>query len=115
MYLRKIRKIFFSLTNKAIEFITSCTLNQTPFYLQISHYAVHTNIESTEKSFNHLKDKPKGVQQKDLGYAAMTFDLDVGLGILLKKIKELGIEDNTYIIYMSDNGSVPQYTWCQEV
>ena len=37
----------------------------------------------------------------------MTFDLDEGLGILLKKIKELGIEDNTYIIYMSDNGSVP--------
>ena len=37
----------------------------------------------------------------------MTFDLDQGLGILLKKIKELDIEDNTYIIYMSDNGSVP--------
>ena len=37
----------------------------------------------------------------------MTFDLDEGLGILLKKIKEIGIENNTYIIYMSDNGSVP--------
>ena len=30
----------------------------------------------------------------------MTLDLDIGLGILLKKIKELGIEENTYIIYM---------------
>ena len=37
----------------------------------------------------------------------MTSDLDEGLGILLKKVKDLGIEDNTYIIYMSDNGSVP--------
>ena len=37
----------------------------------------------------------------------MTYDLDEGLGILLKKLKELDIEDNTYIIYMSDNGSVP--------
>ena len=37
----------------------------------------------------------------------MTYDLDQGIGILLDKIKELGIEDNTYIIYMSDNGSVP--------
>ena len=37
----------------------------------------------------------------------MTFDLDEGLGLLLNKIKELEIEDNTYIIYMSDNGSVP--------
>jgi len=104
---KKDPKNIFSLTNKAIEFITSNIANETPFYLQISHYAVHTNIESTETSYNLLKDKPKGEQQKDLGYAAMTYDLDVGLGILLKKIKELGIEDNTYIIYMSDNGSVP--------
>ena len=37
----------------------------------------------------------------------MTFDLDEGLGLLLNKIKELDIEENTYIIYMSDNGSVP--------
>ena len=37
----------------------------------------------------------------------MTLDMDEGLGILLKEVKELGIEDNTYIIYMSDNGSVP--------
>ena len=37
----------------------------------------------------------------------MTYDLDESLGILLKKIKEFGLQDNTYIIYMSDNGSVP--------
>ena len=104
---KKDPKNIFSLTDKAIEFIKSSKADETPFYLQISHYAVHTDIESREKSYNRLKDKPKGEQQKDLGYAAMTFDLDEGLGILLNKIKELGIEDNTYIIYMSDNGSVP--------
>ena len=46
-------------------------------------------------------------QHKDLGFAAMTFDLDQGVGILMNMIKELGMEKNTYIIYMSDNGSVP--------
>ena len=100
-------KNIFSLTDRAIEFMASSKSEKKPFYLQISHYAVHTNIESKEKSYNQLKNKPKGAQQKDLGFAAMTFDLDQGIGILLKKIKELGIEDNTYIIYMSDNGSVP--------
>ena len=100
-------KNIFSLTDRAIEFIKSSTAKAKPFYLQISHYAVHADIESKEKSFNLLKDKPKGTQHKDQGFAAMTFDLDQGLGILLKKIKELDIEDNTYIIYMSDNGSVP--------
>ena len=100
-------KNIFSLTDRAIEFIESSNAKAKPFYLQISHYAVHADIESKEKSYNLLKDKPKGAQQKDQGFAAMTFDLDQGLGILLKKIKELDIEDNTYIIYMSDNGSVP--------
>ena len=104
---KKDPKNIFSLTNRAIKFIVSTQEEKKPFYLQISHYAVHSNIESKEKSYLRLKDKPKGEQQKDLGFAAMTYDLDDGLGILLKKVKELGIEDNTYILYMSDNGSVP--------
>ena len=104
---KKDPKNIFSLTDKAIEFIVSSNKEKKPFYLQISHYAVHSNIESQENSYDEFKEKPKGAQQKDVGFAAMTFDLDKGLGILLKKIKELGIDDNTYIIYMSDNGSVP--------
>ena len=104
---KKDPKNIFSLTHRAIEFISSCKAQEKPFFLQISHYAVHSDIESRKESYYRLKEKPKGAQQKDLGFAAMTFDLDQGLGILLKKIKELGIEDNTYIIYMSDNGSVP--------
>ena len=104
---KKDPKNIFSLTDRAIEFIDSSKEEEKPFYLQISHYAVHSNVESKEKSYAVLKDKPIGAQQKDLGFAAMTFDLDKGLGLLLNKIKELEIEDNTYIIYMSDNGSVP--------
>ena len=104
---KKDPKNIFSLTDRAIAFIDSSKGEGKPFYLQISHYAVHSNVESKEKSYDRLKDKPIGAQQKDLGFAAMTFDLDEGLGILLKKIKQLGIEENTYIIYMSDNGSVP--------
>jgi arylsulfatase A-like enzyme len=104
---KKDPKNIFSLTDRAIEFIDSSKEEEKPFYLQISHYAVHSNVESKEKSYAVLKDKPIGAQQKNLGFAAMTFDLDEGLGLLLNKIKELEIEDNTYIIYMSDNGSVP--------
>ena len=100
-------KNIFSLTERAVEFMKSSTEEEKPFYLQISHYAVHADIESKESSYAKLKNKPKGAQQKHTGFAAMTLDLDEGLGILLEKVKELGIEDNTYIIYMSDNGSVP--------
>ena len=42
---KKDPKNIFSLTDRAIEFIDSSKAEEKPFYLQISHYAVHTNIE----------------------------------------------------------------------
>ena len=66
MSLKKIQK-HFSLTNRAIEFIVSCKKEKRPFYLQISHYAVHSNIESKEKSYTRFNKKPKGAQQKKPG------------------------------------------------
>ena len=60
-----------------------------------------------EKSLKMFQSKEKGRFQKDPGLAAMTKDLDDGIGIILKNLKDLGIDDNTYVIYMSDNGSVP--------
>ncbi|MAO45879.1 MAG: hypothetical protein CL823_01885 [Crocinitomicaceae bacterium] len=98
-------KNIFSLTENAINFITENSKN--PFYLQISHYAVHSNIQAREQSLNKYELKKKGSQQINPGFAAMTEDLDKGLGLIIEKVKELGLDDNTYIIYMADNGSVP--------
>ena len=41
-------------------------------------------------------------------YAAMTEDLDTGVGLLLDRLDELGLGDNTYVIYYSDNGAYVQ-------
>ena len=60
-----------------------------------------------EETLEKYKDKEKGVYQKHPGFAAMTEDLDSGVGLLLDRVKELGLESNTYIIYTSDNGAVP--------
>jgi arylsulfatase A-like enzyme len=37
-------------------------------------------------------------------YAACTYDLDAGVGLLLAKLKELGLEENTMVVFTSDNG-----------
>ena len=37
----------------------------------------------------------------------MTHNLDSSLGLVMDKLSQLNIDDNTYIIYLSDNGSVP--------
>ncbi|CAI8314061.1 MAG: Uncharacterised protein [Flavobacteriales bacterium] len=60
-----------------------------------------------EATLDKYQELPKGKYQNHTGFAAMTEDLDAGLGLLLDKIKALGLENETYIIYTSDNGAVP--------
>ena len=100
-------KKMFSITERAIDFIDRQTKSANPFFLQVSHYAVHSNILMREETLKKYKNTPKGKYQKHAGFAAMTEDLDDSIGLLMDKIEELGIEENTYIIYTSDNGSVP--------
>jgi len=104
---KKDPKNIFSITRRATKFIEENTKTSKPFYLQVSHYAVHSSIQSQKKSYLKNKKKTKGNLHNNSGFSAMTEDLDEGLGQIIQKVKELGIENNTYIIYMSDNGAVP--------
>ena len=100
-------KKIFSITEKAIDFIEENAQKKTPFYLQLSHYAIHSNLMMTKKSYEKYSKKEKGKIHDNIGLGAMTEDLDHSVGLIMEKLKELGIENNTYIIYSSDNGSVP--------
>ena len=100
-------KKIFSTTEKAIDFIERKAKSKQPFFLQVSHYAVHSDIMLRKETLEKYKNKPKGKYQKHEGFAAMTEDLDTGVGMLLDRVKELGLEKDTYIVYTSDNGAVP--------
>ncbi len=98
-------KKIMELTNKGIAFMQSAVNDNVPFYLQISHYAVHTQIETTQASFDYFNAQPPGVRHDNVGYAGMTKDLDDGIGLILNEIENLGIEGKTYVIFLSDNGA----------
>ena len=100
-------KKIFSLTQKAINFIEKQAKSNTPFFLQVSHYAVHSDIMMRKETLKKYQNIDRGLYQNHAGFAAMTEDLDSGVGILLDRVRELGLESNTYIIYTSDNGAVP--------
>ena len=100
-------KKIYSLTQRSIAFIEKQSKSKNPFYLQLSHYAVHSNIQATKRSLEKYEKKEKGKIHKNAYFAALTEDLDYSVGILLSKLQELGIANNTYIIYCSDNGAVP--------
>lgn len=78
-----------------------------PFYLQVSHYATHEADQSRAATREKFQQASKGARHNNVSYAAMIADLDTGIGQLLDAVKTAGIADHTYIIYTSDNGSIP--------
>lgn len=79
-----------------------------PFFLMLSHYATHLAIESRPQTLEEYEAIEKGKRHDNVEHGAMTTDLDYGVGSVIRKVKELDIEDKTYIIYLSDNGSFPK-------
>ena len=96
-------KLSLSLTRRACDFMATQAKENHPFYLQVSFYAVHAPAQAlpdTLKKYDNLKS----ATNDRATMAAMTEDLDTCVGTLMKKLDELGITNNTFIIYMSDNG-----------
>ena len=93
-----------SMTNRAITFMEKQSNAKKPFYLQISYYAQHLSVVTTDKML--AKYRAKGIP--DRGYteawAAMMEELDNGVGRVIDAIKEQGIEDETYLFFTADNG-----------
>lgn len=79
-----------------------------PFFLTVSHYAVHIPVEASEQlvSKYEKKIKPDGKRLYNSRYAAMTEHLDGSVGAIVQKIKSLGLEKNTLVIFTSDNGGL---------
>ncbi|MDO7172385.1 sulfatase-like hydrolase/transferase [Mariniflexile sp. AS56] len=69
-----------------------------PFFMYLSYNAVHTPMEAKAE---HLEKYKKHSRQK---LAAMTWSLDENVGKLQQKLKHLGLEENTLIYFLSDNG-----------
>lgn len=95
------------ITDRGNEWMEAQVSEGNPFYLQISHYAVHLSMEYHPETLEEVSTWPKGKRHQHERFAAMTKDLDTSIGRLLNKVQELGIEDNTYIIFTSDNGTYP--------
>lgn len=90
------------LTNDAVDFIKEYD-NNKPFMLTFSYYSVHTPHQGRKDWVTHYKEK--GLEDRFANYAAMVSTTDESVGKVLKAIKEKGIEKETIIIFLSDQGS----------
>ena len=75
-----------------------------PFFIQVSHYAVHTPIQAIPEVAD--KYKVPGSTQKNAKYAAMVESVDDSTGQILDTLEELKLAENTLVIFTSDNGGL---------
>ena len=97
------------ITERAIKFMDDQVAAGAPFYLQLSHYAVHLTADSYPETRDRVAGRSPGEDHTNPDYAAMTEDLDTSFGEILDEIERLGIADRTFVFYMSDNGATLQH------
>ncbi len=93
------------ITDRSVDFITRN--KDKPFFLYVAHQAVH--------NYYQIPSDPPGTRGRDIPlsgevararYKVMLHDLDKGVGTILDTLKQLDLEENTFVFFFSDNGDV---------
>jgi arylsulfatase A-like enzyme len=93
-----------ALTNAALEKLDGVKNSSKPFFLYLSHYAVHVPLSKDERYYS--KYIAKGLDDKEARFASLVEGMDKSLGDLIDYLDSNGLTGNTHIIFMSDNGSL---------
>jgi arylsulfatase A len=95
------------LTDEALRFIQQNEV--TPFFLNLSYYAVHTPPQAPAAIVEKYEKIVPGTGI-DPVYAAMVEKVDENIGRLLDRLDELGLSNNTVVVVTSDNGGLETVT-----
>ena len=86
-------------TDEAVRVIEA---NKTrPFFLYLAHFAPHTPLQATQEDYAAL---PQVELHRERVYAAMIRALDRSVGQVLDALRQNGLEENTLVMFTSDNG-----------
>ncbi|MDA8775188.1 sulfatase [Opitutales bacterium] len=93
-----------------------------PFLLYLSYYNIHTPIQAYKKHIGHYQKKAENfsgttpteqehagqtrMRQDNPALASMVSAVDDSVGTLLAELDELGLSDDTVVIFFSDNGGL---------
>lgn len=111
------------LTDETISFMKGRDKSK-PFLAYLAYYTVHTPIQTAPRHLDKYKKRLADMPQEDMAnfvvehegktklwqdrpdYATMVQGMDDNIGRLMESLKELGVDDNTVVIFTSDNGGL---------
>lgn len=109
------------LTDESLRFLQEN--KDSPFLLYLSYYTVHTPIQAAEKHIEKYRGKRQALDlgeiphkkegegwtklvQEDADYASMVAAMDENVGRVMDELDKLGLRENTWVIFTSDNGGL---------
>jgi arylsulfatase A-like enzyme len=96
-----------ALTLEAIKALESPIKRKEPFYLNMCHYALHIPIMADPRFVQKYYDA--GIDSTEAKYASLIEGMDKSLGDIMDYLKKKGVDKNTIIIFMSDNGGLDHH------
>ncbi|MFP4502923.1 MAG: sulfatase [Candidatus Hydrogenedentota bacterium] len=93
------------LTDEAVRFMKEN--REQPFFLHLSHFGVHIPLEARQELIAkyEAKEGPEGRINNPI-YAAMVEHIDHSAGRVLDTLDDLGLADDTIVVFFSDNGGL---------
>lgn len=91
-----------ALTLEALKALEFPVKEEKPFFLYLSHYAVHSPLHKDPRFVEKYND----IDEKEAAYASMVEGMDKSLGDVMNYLDENQLSENTIIVFMSDNGGL---------
>lgn len=95
----------FGMAERAAKFMEKSKNANKPFYIQLSWNALHAPELAMQATRAKYEKLAATANARQIDVAAITEDLDSGVGKVLEAIDRLGLRESTYVVYMSDNGA----------
>ncbi len=92
-----------AITLEAKDAVTRSVQKDKPFFLYMSHYAVHSPFQSDPRFIKNYENSKKPRPAKS--FATLIEGIDKSLGDLMDHVADKGVAENTLILFVGDNGS----------
>jgi arylsulfatase len=105
LYPKRMETVDDEIRDNAFKFLDKAKADGKPFFLWLNPTRMHVVTHLSEK-YESMRNSENGWSIQEAGMA----QLDDDIGSLMKKLKDMGVDDNTIVVFTTDNGA-ENFTW----
>jgi arylsulfatase A-like enzyme len=105
LYPKRMETVDDEIRDNAFKFLDKAKADNKPFFLWLNPTRMHVVTHLSEK-YESLRTPENGWSLQEAGMA----QLDDDVGLLMQKLKDMGVDNNTIVVFTTDNGA-ENFTW----